>query len=70
MLDLKYVSRYLNSGRDFLSIDINFNVKIKGYDLSYFYQKGTIFLLFNSFVFMGKATTVNIKERRPEFGGK
>ena len=26
------IFRYLNSGRDFLPIDINFNVKIKGYE--------------------------------------
>ena len=30
--------RYLISARDFLPIVINFNVKIKGYDVSHFYQ--------------------------------
>ena len=35
---LHLIFRYLNSATDFLPIDINFNVKIKGYDVSYFYQ--------------------------------
>ena len=39
---LHLIFSYLNSARDFLSIDINFNVKIKGYDVSYFYQKNNI----------------------------
>ena len=35
---LHLIFRYLNSARDFLHIDINFNVKFKCYDVSYFYQ--------------------------------
>ena len=34
---LHIIFRYLNSARDFLSFDINFNVKIKCYAVSYFY---------------------------------
>ena len=30
---------YLNSARDFPPIDVNFNVKIKGYVVPYFYPK-------------------------------
>ena len=37
---LHLIFRYLNSATDFLPIDINFNVK--GYDVSYFYQKNNI----------------------------
>jgi len=34
---LHLIFRYLNSASNFLPIDINFNVKIKCYDVSYFY---------------------------------
>ena len=37
---LHLIFRYLNSARDFLPIDINFNVKIKGYGVPYNYHFG------------------------------
>ena len=39
------IFRYLNSARDFISIDINFNVKIKGYGVSYFYRYGLCLII-------------------------
>ena len=38
--------RYLNAARDFHPIDINVNVKIKWYDLSYYYRQWILKLSF------------------------
>ena len=42
--------RYFKSAIDFLSIDINFDVKIKGYNVAYFYHYEYAFNNYNIFL--------------------
>ena len=39
---LYLIFRYLDSARHFLSIDIHFNARIKGYDVPYYYRLATV----------------------------
>ena len=58
---LHLIFRYLNSARDIHPIDINFNVKIKCYDLSYYYRSMSVcFLLILVLMSKGRLVLIHI----------